>query len=70
MIAWSFPLYLNLFKAKELDGYLKSKVGIVDADSNASVGSVSGTTGEAGGKRAEGMEFGAVDYGKEKDTAV
>lgn len=30
-IAWSFPLYLNLFKAKELDGYRVSKVGI-DAD--------------------------------------
>ena len=28
LISWSFPLYLNLFKAKELDGYLKSKVGI------------------------------------------
>ena len=28
IISWSFPLYLNLFKAKELDGYLISKVGI------------------------------------------
>ena len=28
MVSWSFPFYLNLFKAKELDGYLKSKVGI------------------------------------------
>lgn len=28
VISWSFPLYLNLFKAKELDGYLVSKVGI------------------------------------------
>lgn len=28
IVSWSFPLYLNLFKAKELDGYLVSKVGI------------------------------------------
>jgi len=28
VVSWSFPFYLNLFKAKELDGYLKSKVGI------------------------------------------
>lgn len=28
IISWSFPLYLNLFKAKELDGYLVSEVGI------------------------------------------
>lgn len=28
IVSWSFPLYLNVFKANELDGYLKSKVGI------------------------------------------
>lgn len=28
LVSWSFPFYLNMFKAKELDGYLKSKVGI------------------------------------------
>jgi FHS family L-fucose permease-like MFS transporter len=28
VVSWSFPFYLNLFKARELDGYLKSKVGI------------------------------------------
>lgn len=70
VVSWSFPLYLNLFKAKELDGYLRSKVGIVDAESIASVGSVSGAPGVAGEKRAEGTGFAPVDYGKEKDTAV
>ncbi|ORY19705.1 glucose/galactose transporter [Clohesyomyces aquaticus] len=29
LIAWSFPIYLNLFKAQELDGFTQSKVGIV-----------------------------------------
>jgi FHS family L-fucose permease-like MFS transporter len=28
VVSWSFPFYLNMFKAKELDGYLNSKVGI------------------------------------------
>jgi FHS family L-fucose permease-like MFS transporter len=32
LIAWSFPIYLNLFKAKELDGYRAAKVGIVGAN--------------------------------------
>lgn len=38
-IAWSFPIYLNLFKAKELDAYTESHVGVeegtVDFDSIA-----------------------------------
>jgi FHS family L-fucose permease-like MFS transporter len=37
LVAWSFPIYLNLFKGKELDGYTDSKVGTsegqVDFDS-------------------------------------
>ncbi|MCJ1407402.1 hypothetical protein MMC19_001473 [Ptychographa xylographoides] len=28
IVAWSFPMYLNLFKAEMLDGYSSSKVGI------------------------------------------
>lgn len=28
LIAWSFPIYLNLFCAKELDGYRDARVGI------------------------------------------
>ena len=32
VVAWSFPLYLNLWKGKELDGYLKSEVGIKPAE--------------------------------------
>jgi FHS family L-fucose permease-like MFS transporter len=38
LITWSFPIYLNLIKAKELDGFRKSRVGIegpVDAESIA-----------------------------------
>ena len=32
VIAWTFPLYLNIFKAKELDGYRESKVGVQGKD--------------------------------------
>lgn len=28
LIAYSFPVYLNLFKAKELDAFNESKVGV------------------------------------------
>ena len=28
LITWSFPIYLNLIKAKELDGFKESRVGI------------------------------------------
>ncbi|KAF2014653.1 glucose/galactose transporter [Aaosphaeria arxii CBS 175.79] len=31
LIAWSFPIYLNLCKAKELDAYSESKVGTSEA---------------------------------------
>lgn len=27
VIAWSYPIYLNVYKAKELDAYTDSKVG-------------------------------------------
>ncbi|KAI9894909.1 MAG: hypothetical protein M1814_000129 [Vezdaea aestivalis] len=47
IVSWSFPLYLNLFKAKELDGYLKSKVGIVQSDASSTE---EGTYTDAGGK--------------------
>jgi FHS family L-fucose permease-like MFS transporter len=43
VVSWSFPFYLNMFKAKELDGYLKSKVGI---DATASNAMEEGTYGE------------------------
>jgi FHS family L-fucose permease-like MFS transporter len=43
LIAWAFPIYLNAFKAKELDAYSHSNVGVepgsIDPDSR--VGSVS-----------------------------
>lgn len=38
LIAWSFPIYLNVYKGKELDAYTASHVGVepgaVDADSS------------------------------------
>ena len=46
VVAWSFPLYLNLVKGKELDGYLKSEVGIVEPVRGGSVvGEVNEKTG-------------------------
>ena len=35
LVSWSFPIYLNLFKAKELDGYRAAKVGIVNANDDS-----------------------------------
>jgi len=35
LIAWSFPIYLNLVKGKELDGYRAAKVGIVNSSSDS-----------------------------------
>lgn len=42
LIAWSFPVYLNMFKAQELDGYRAAKVGIVNpaGDSESQLGGV------------------------------
>jgi len=43
IIAWSFPIYLNVFKGKELDAYRESHVGVdnqIDPDSR--LGSISG----------------------------
>ena len=56
VVSWSFPLYLNLFKAKELDGYLKSQVGIV-AGADASVEDGGGGRGE-GAEKMAGVTFG------------
>jgi MFS transporter, FHS family, L-fucose permease len=36
LIAYSFPIYLNLFKAKELDGFTESRVGIDTASEDSS----------------------------------
>ena len=30
LTTWSFPIYLDLIKAKELDGFRESRVGIED----------------------------------------
>ena len=61
IVSWSFPLYLNLFKGKELDGYLKSKVGIVEG-SNASVESGIGGADVVEEKKAGGVEFTPTTY--------
>ncbi|KAK5019572.1 hypothetical protein LTR39_000287 [Cryomyces antarcticus] len=51
LIAWSFPIYLNLFKAKELDGFRQSRVGIDAAfDKDSRLGSVSVETGKGFGE--------------------
>jgi FHS family L-fucose permease-like MFS transporter len=47
-LAWSFPIYLNVFKAKELDAYNSSHVGVTEGaiDPDSRVGSVSYPTGK------------------------
>ena len=60
IVSWSFPLYLNLFKGKELDGYLKSKVGVVPVSSETSL--------EEG--RNVKHEFGGVNYEKGASTGT
>ncbi|EON65708.1 hypothetical protein W97_04947 [Coniosporium apollinis CBS 100218] len=42
VIAWSFPIYLNVFKAKELDAFTDSTVGLKEGqvDSNSRIGSI------------------------------
>ena len=63
VISWSFPLYLNLFKGKELDGYLKSKVGI-EAGENASV-EVGVDGSRDGTEKTSGVTFGQSFHTKE-----
>jgi len=43
LIAWSFPIYLNLFKGKELDAYCESDVGLQEGqvDPDSRTGSIS-----------------------------
>ena len=43
LIAWSFPIYLNMFKGKELDAYRESHVGLQDGqvDLDSRIGSIS-----------------------------
>lgn len=42
IVAWAFPIYLNIFKAKELDAYRDSTVGLKEGqvDSNSRIGSI------------------------------
>lgn len=43
VIAWSFPIYLNIYKAKELDAYRDSHVGLKEGavDPDSRMGSIS-----------------------------
>ena len=52
IIAWTFPVYLNLFKAKELDGYRETKVGVVGDEAS-----------ELSGDREKGLETKEVELG-------
>lgn len=54
VVAWSFPVYLNLFKAAELDGYLKSEVGIKPAVGNDRIPSMVASLGHHGGDVEKG----------------
>ncbi|MCJ1293320.1 hypothetical protein MMC34_004874 [Xylographa carneopallida] len=64
VVSWSFPLYLNLYKAKELDGYLKSKVGIVVGE-NASV--EDGRGGSGGGEEKTSGETLGQSFHEEEE---
>ncbi|TID23313.1 MFS general substrate transporter [Venturia nashicola] len=59
VIAWSFPIYLNVFKGKELDAYTESHVGInnVVADPDSRVGSISGYGGANKDIEKSAVEF-------------
>jgi FHS family L-fucose permease-like MFS transporter len=43
VIAWAFPIYLNIFKGKELDAYRDSHVGLTEGaiDPDSRIGSIS-----------------------------
>ncbi|KAI9842957.1 MAG: hypothetical protein M1837_006694 [Sclerophora amabilis] len=51
VIAWAFPIYLNVFERQKLDGFLKTKIGVDDAES--SIGGLS----PSGEKEIELKEF-------------
>jgi FHS family L-fucose permease-like MFS transporter len=55
LIAYSFPIYLNLFKAKELDAFNQSKVGVESSSDS-----------ETEDKRVENELFGEKDGGVDK----
>jgi FHS family L-fucose permease-like MFS transporter len=42
LIAWAFPIYLNIFKGKQLDAYRESKVGLEENsfDPDSRLGSI------------------------------
>jgi len=62
VIAWSFPIYLNLYKGKELDAYRDSKVGLEENsfDPDSRLGSIS--AGRSGEKDTEAARFEVKGY--------
>ncbi|KAF2184068.1 L-fucose permease Glucose/galactose transporter-like protein [Zopfia rhizophila CBS 207.26] len=62
IVAWSFPIYLNLYKGKELDAYRESKVGIEDGavDPDSRVASISAGMGAE--KDLEASKFEVKGY--------
>jgi FHS family L-fucose permease-like MFS transporter len=63
LISWSFPIYLNIWKGKELDAYRDSHVGIeegaIDADSR--MASVVGSHGVGVTANEKDVETGKVE---------
>ena len=62
-IAWTFPLYLNLYQAKRLDGYGQSELGIKKLD-DGSVPRPSIQTGDA--EKAEARSQGSEKASEER----
>lgn len=63
VIAWAFPIYLNIWKGKELDAYRESHVGIEGAvDPDSRIGSISGPAGVHG----KDLETGVHEIRNEK----
>jgi FHS family L-fucose permease-like MFS transporter len=62
VIAWAFPIYLNVFKGKELDAYTSSTVGIEGnmADPDSRIGSISAQGGN------KDVEAGVMEVGHQK----
>ncbi|KAF2834584.1 glucose/galactose transporter [Patellaria atrata CBS 101060] len=57
LVAWSFPIYLNMFRAKELDAYRESHVGISEGefDPDSRLASVSEKKPDIGSRQIESV---------------
>ena len=66
VVSAAFPIYLNLFCRKELDGFRKTKIGYVDAEGNV-IGE-RGPTGEERAQDLNGEELGRQSSGLDTKT--